>query len=100
MNKRRLRITLKLLEMVKERFPNTINLIDNKMEEQCQEEKISMEEVILAKIFVCVLSRLSLPNVFQDFLLIGLIKNSFFKNDSYRVLLQSLNHVKRNTFCI
>ena len=46
MDKKRLRITLKVLEAVKERFPDTINFINNMMEEQCQEEKISVEEVI------------------------------------------------------
>ena len=49
MDKKRLRITLKVLEAVKERFPDTINFINNMMEEQCQEEKISVEEVIFYK---------------------------------------------------
>ena len=56
MDKKRLRITLKLLEAVKERFSNTINFIGSVMEEQCQEEKISVKEVILTKIFcLCVI---------------------------------------------
>ena len=49
MDKKRLRITLKVLEEVKERFPDTINFVDNMMEEQCHEEKISVEEVIFYK---------------------------------------------------
>ena len=48
MDKKKLRISLKVLEAVKE-FPNTKNFIDNMMEEQCQEEKISVEEVIFYK---------------------------------------------------
>ena len=46
MDKKKLRISLKVLVAVKERFPDTKNFIDNIMEEQCQEEKISVEEVI------------------------------------------------------
>ena len=49
MDKKRLRISLKVLEAVQESFPDTKNFIDNMMEEQCQEEKISVEEVILYK---------------------------------------------------
>ena len=37
MDKKRLRISLKVLEAVKERFPDTKNCIDNMMEEQCQD---------------------------------------------------------------
>ena len=48
MDKKKLRISLKVLEAVKE-FPNTKNFIDNMMEEQCQEEKISVEEVVFYK---------------------------------------------------
>ena len=40
---------MKVLEEVKKRFPDTINFIDNMMEEQCQEEKISVGEVIFYK---------------------------------------------------
>ena len=39
MDKKKLRISLKVLEAVKERFPDTKNFIDNMMEEQCQEER-------------------------------------------------------------
>ena len=49
MDEKRLRITLKVLEEVKERFPDTINFVNNMMEEQCHEEKISVEEVIFYK---------------------------------------------------
>ena len=50
MDKKKLRISLKVLEAVKERFPDTKNFIDNMMEEQCQEEKISVEEVIFLQV--------------------------------------------------
>ena len=49
MDKKNLRISLKVLEAVKERFSDTKNFIDNMMEEQCQKEKISVEEVIFYK---------------------------------------------------
>ena len=50
MDKKKLKISLKLLEAVKERFPGTKIFIDNVMEEQCQEEKISVEEVIFLQV--------------------------------------------------
>ena len=50
MDKKKLRISLKVLEAVKERFPDTKNFIDNMMERQCQEEKISVEEVIFLQV--------------------------------------------------
>ena len=46
MDKKRLRISLKELKAVKERFPDTIKFIDGMMEEQYQKEKISVEEII------------------------------------------------------
>ena len=46
MDKKKLRISLKVLEAVKECLTDTKNFIDNIMEEQCQEDKISVEEVI------------------------------------------------------
>ena len=46
MDKKRLRINLKVLEAVKENFPYTKNFIDEMIEEQCQKEKISVEKVI------------------------------------------------------
>ena len=49
MDKKKLRISLKVLEVVKENFPDTKYFIDNMMEEQCQEKKVSVEEVIFYK---------------------------------------------------
>ena len=50
MDKKKLRISLKVSEAVKENFPDTINFIGNMMEEQCQKEKISVEEVIFTSL--------------------------------------------------
>ena len=50
MDKKRLRISLKVLEEVKERFPDTKNFIDDMIDEQCQKEKISVEEVIFLQV--------------------------------------------------
>ena len=50
MDKKKPRISLKVLEAVKENFPVTKNFIDNMMEEQCQEEKISVEEVTFLQV--------------------------------------------------
>ena len=49
MDKKRLRISLKVLEPVQERFPDAKNFIDDMMEEQCQKEKISVVEVFFYK---------------------------------------------------
>ena len=50
MNKKKTSISLKVLEAVKERLPDTKNFIDDMMEEQCQKEKISVEEVIFLQV--------------------------------------------------
>ena len=50
MDEKRLRISLKVLEAVKEHFPDTKNFIDDMMKEQCQKENISVEEVIILRV--------------------------------------------------
>ena len=49
MDKKRLKVALTVLEAVKNRFPDTKQFIDNTMEEECQNEKISADEVIFYK---------------------------------------------------
>ena len=46
MDKKRLRISLKVLGVVQEHFPDAKNLIEDMVDEQCQKEKISVEEII------------------------------------------------------
>ena len=46
MDKKQLKIALTVLEAVKHRFPDTKRFIDDTMEEECQMEKISADEVI------------------------------------------------------
>ena len=46
MDKKRLRLALRILEAVKTKFPETKQFIDNTMEDECQKEKISADEVI------------------------------------------------------
>ena len=46
MDKKRLKVTLAVLEPVKNRFPETKQFIDNTMEDECQKEKISADEAI------------------------------------------------------
>ena len=50
MDKKRLGISLKVLEAVKKRFPDTKNFIDDMIDEQCQNEKISVKEVIFLQV--------------------------------------------------
>ena len=46
MDKKRLRVALKVLQEVKVRFPNTKHFIGDTMEEECQKEKISPDEEV------------------------------------------------------
>ena len=46
MDKKRLRVALKVLGPVNEHFPDTKNFIEDLTDEQCQKEKISVEVVI------------------------------------------------------
>ena len=48
MDRKRLRVALKVLEEVKVRYPETKQFIDDTMEEECQKEKISANEVIFS----------------------------------------------------
>ena len=50
MDKKKLKISLKVLEAVKERFPDTKSFIDDMMEEQREKEKISVKEVIFLQV--------------------------------------------------
>ena len=50
MDKERLKISLKLLGAVKEHFPDTKKFIEDMKDEQCQKEKISVEEVIFLQV--------------------------------------------------
>ena len=45
MYQKSLRIAFKVLEAVKEHFPDTKNLIEDMIDKQCQKEKISLERV-------------------------------------------------------
>ena len=46
MDKKRLRVALKVLEAVKTEYPETKQFIGNLMDDECQKEKISTDEVI------------------------------------------------------
>ena len=46
MDKKRLRVTLAVLEAVENRFPETKKFTDNTAEDECPKEKISADEVI------------------------------------------------------
>ena len=45
MDKKRLKVALAVLDAVKIKYPETKQLIDNTMEDECQKEKISADEV-------------------------------------------------------
>ena len=46
MDKKRLKITLKVLNDVKEEYPRTKKNIEDRLEEECSKENISVDEVI------------------------------------------------------
>ena len=46
MDKKRLRLPLTALNAIKTKYPETKQFIDNTMEDDCQKEKISADEVI------------------------------------------------------
>ena len=50
MDKKRLKVPLVVLNTVKTKYPETKKFIDNTMEEECQKEKISAEEVIFLQV--------------------------------------------------
>ena len=46
MDKERLRVALTVLDVVKTKYPETKQFIDNTKEDECQKEKISVDEII------------------------------------------------------
>ena len=50
MDKRQLRITLKVLEKVNFRFPDTKQFMEDLIEDECQKEKISADEVFFLQV--------------------------------------------------
>ena len=51
MGKRRLRVDLKVLDTVKNQFPNTKQFIEDLIDEECQKERISADEVIFLQVW-------------------------------------------------
>ena len=117
MDKRRLRVPLKVFGAVKDHFPDTKQFIVDSVQQKCLKEKISADEVIFftsvssEKHFLfcseyvkrycikrnslgydisCVLSRFSLPKVLRFFTEKAGRKKQFCKNDGYGVVLQLL----------
>ena len=50
MDKKRLKISLAVLDAVRVKFPETKKFIDDTMEDECQKKKISAEEVIFLEV--------------------------------------------------
>ena len=46
MNKRRIKIAIKVLGEVKIQFPETVEFINDRLEQECQKENMSVDEVI------------------------------------------------------
>ena len=46
MDKKRLKITLKVLKDVKQEYPSTKKYIEDRLEEECSKENISVDKVI------------------------------------------------------
>ena len=50
MDKKRLKVALTVLDAVKTKYPETKQFVDNTMEDECQKEKISVDEVIFLQV--------------------------------------------------
>ena len=46
-DKKRLKVALVVLDAIKSRFPDTKEFIENTLQEECEREKITVEEVTL-----------------------------------------------------
>ena len=46
MDKKRLKIALSVLDAVRNRFPETNEFIDNTLTEECEKERITVDDVI------------------------------------------------------
>ena len=53
MNKRRIKIAIKILGEVKIQFPETVEFINDRLEQECQKENMSVDEVIFFYISRC-----------------------------------------------
>ena len=51
MDKKRIRIAMKVLEEIKNEFPETVEFIDGCLEQECSKENMTVEEVIF--LFTC-----------------------------------------------
>ena len=50
MDKRRLRVALKVLSAVKDQFPDTKQFIEDSIDQECLKENISADEVIFLQV--------------------------------------------------
>ena len=53
MDKRRIKIAIKVLGEVKIQFPETVEFINDRLEQECQKENMSVDEVIFFYISRC-----------------------------------------------
>ena len=53
MNKRRIKIAIKVLGEVNIQFPETVEFINDRLEQECQKENMSVDEVIFFYISRC-----------------------------------------------
>ena len=72
MEKRKLTITLKVLDIVKVQFSQTKKFIEERLEQECLKENISVEEVI----FVFTSLELAQKNIFY-FIMLGFKAETF-----------------------
>ena len=92
MDKKRLRVALEILKAVKIEYPQTKEVIENIMDEKCQKENISADELIFHK---SISKELRQKNIFCFCSEYG---KQFCKNDGYEGLLQPLIMYRRTCF--
>ena len=95
MNKRRIKFVTKILDEVKDQFPETKEFIDEHQEQGCSKENISMEEVIF--LFTCLHAKIQHRKTFFIFVLLGFKTETFSQHltkyvKRYSMKLNSLGH--------
>ena len=91
MDKKRIKITMKVLEEIKNDFPEATEFIDDCLEQECSKENMTVEEVIF--LFTCLGAKkyLAQRNI-SYFVVLGFKAETFSLYLTKHVKLNSLSH--------
>ena len=90
-NKKRIRMAIKVLEEIKNEFPETAEFIDDCLEQECSKENTTIEEVIF--FFFCMprSKKFAQRNIFY-FVVLSFKAETFSVHLTKHVKLNSLSH--------